>query len=113
MKTIVKKIDDSEWVKNPAHRELYVNTLLDDRDNENVVVRLAKLMPGGEILPHTHKNQETFYFLDGEGSVLINGERKRVGKGELVNAPAGCEHGIINDTGKEILLYCVFSPIVK
>jgi quercetin dioxygenase-like cupin family protein len=109
--TIVKKIDDKKWVKNPIHREVYLNTLLDENENQNVIVRLAKILPGGEILPHTHKNQETFYFLEGEGSVLINGERKRVKKGELVNAPAGCEHGILNDTSEEILLYCVFSPI--
>ncbi|AYO29345.1 cupin domain-containing protein [Biomaibacter acetigenes] len=109
--TIVKKIDDEKWVKNPIHREVYLNTLLDENENQNVIVRLAKILPGGEILPHTHKNQETFYFLEGEGSVLINGERKRVKKGELVNAPAGCEHGILNDTSEEILLYCVFSPI--
>ena len=109
--TIVKKINDEKWVKNPIHREVYLNTLLDENENQNVIVRLAKILPGGEILPHTHKNQETFYFLEGEGSVLINGERKRVKKGELVNAPAGCEHGILNDTSEEILLYCVFSPI--
>lgn len=109
--TIIKKIDDSKWVKNSTHREVYLNTLLDESENQHVVVRLAKILPGGEILPHTHKNQETMFFLEGEGSVLVNGERKRVKMGELVNAPAGCEHGILNDTQKELLLYCVFSPI--
>lgn len=113
MEAKVKKTDENGWVKNPAYREVYLNTLLDESENEHVVVRLARILPGGEIMPHTHKNQETFYFLEGEGSVLVNGERKRVKKGELVNAPAGCEHGILNDTDREILLYCVFSPVVK
>jgi quercetin dioxygenase-like cupin family protein len=113
MEAIVKNLREDGWVKNPAHREVYLNTLLDEKENDHVMIRVAKIMPGGEILPHTHKNQETFYFLEGEGSVLVNGERRRIGKGELVNAPAGSEHGIINDTDREILLYCVFSPIVK
>jgi len=111
MQTVVKKPDEGKWVKNPAHREVYLNTLLDENENLSVIVKLAKIMPGGEITPHTHKNQETIYFLEGEGNVLVNGRRKRVKKGEMVNAPAGCEHGILNDTGREILLYCVFAPI--
>lgn len=111
MQMVIKKVDESKWVKNPAHREVYINTLLDENENKNVIVRLARIMPGGEIMPHTHKNQETFYFLEGEGSVLACGERKRVKKGELVNVPAGCEHGILNDTDREIVLYCVFAPI--
>lgn len=111
MRTVVKKPDESKWVKNPAHREVYLNTLLDENENLSVIVKLAKIMPGGEIMPHTHKNQETMYFLEGEGNVLVNGQRKIVKRGEMVNAPAGCEHGILNDTGREILLYCVFAPI--
>lgn len=113
MKAIVKNLKDEKWVKNPSHKEVYLTTLLDEKENENVIIKVVKIMPGGEILPHIHKNQETFFFLEGEGSVLVNGERRRVGKGGLVNVPAGSEHGVVNDTDKEILLYCVFSPILE
>ncbi|TZE81326.1 cupin domain-containing protein [Calorimonas adulescens] len=111
MKSIVKNPSEVAWVKNPIHKETYLKTILDEDDNENILVRLARIMPGGEIVPHTHENQETFYFLEGEGLALVNGERIRVKEGQLVNAPAGCEHGVINDTDKEILLYAVFSPL--
>ncbi|MDI3481213.1 MAG: hypothetical protein PWQ97_868 [Tepidanaerobacteraceae bacterium] len=111
MQTLIKKADEKKWAKNSSHREVYINTLLDETENKNIIVRLAKIMPGGEIMPHTHENQETIYFLEGEGSVLADGERRRVKKGGLVNVPAGCEHGILNDTDGELLLYCVFAPI--
>lgn len=112
METIIKRIDDSRWVKNPTSREVYINTLLEKSENEYVEIRIVKVMPGGEIIPHTHKNNEYFYLLEGEGSALINGERKRVKKGDLIFAPAGIEHGLLNDTDAEIKLYCIFAPIV-
>lgn len=111
MKTIVKNPEELEWVKNPMHKDTYLKTILDEYDNQNIIVRLAKIMPGGEIVPHTHENQETFYFLKGNGLALINGEKTRVKEGQLVNAPAGCEHGVINDTDSELILYAVFSPL--
>ncbi len=111
MGTIVKNTQEIEWVKNPAHRDTYIKTILDENDNQNIIVRMVRIMAGGELVPHTHDNQETFFFLKGEGLALVNGQRIRAEQGQVINAPAGCEHGVINDTDSEIILYAVFSPI--
>ena len=46
--------------------------------------------------PHYHKiSTELYYVLDGEGSVMLDGEERAVRKGSMVHIPPGVVHGAI------------------
>ena len=54
---------------------------------------------------HKHgQNEEMYIILEGEGTMTINSEKVKVKKGDMIlNEPNG-EHGLINDSDKEIEL---------
>ena len=46
--------------------------------------------------PHYHKiATELYYVLDGEGSVMLDGEEREVRKGSMVHIPPGVVHGAV------------------
>ncbi len=46
--------------------------------------------------PHYHKiSTELYYVLEGEGSVMLEGEERAVRKGSMVHIPPGVVHGAI------------------
>ena len=46
--------------------------------------------------PHYHKiSTELYYVLEGEGSVMLDGEERAVRKGSMVHIPPGVVHGAI------------------
>lgn len=110
MSTLLKELNGSEFIKNPKHREVYNRYVTGKDENDRLSASIVKIMPGGEIIPHTHEVLEVFYILEGEGMALVNGERKPAGSGSVIIAPPGEEHGVLNTGEKEILMYAVFSP---
>jgi len=64
--------------------------------NEAVVMRV-EVAPGGAAGRHTHPGDEISYVLEGEGQLLIDGERPRTLKaGEAFVVPAGKVHDARN-----------------
>ena len=64
--------------------------------------------PGQEQKGHVHGAQDKIYVvLEGRGTFQVGGERKALGPGEATMAPAGEEHGVLNDS-KERLKVLVF-----
>jgi glyoxylate utilization-related uncharacterized protein len=60
---------------------------------ERVVVEIAYDGRGGKPPPHFHPSQEeSFEVLDGEIDVLLDGERRRLEKGDTLLVPAGTPH---------------------
>ena len=110
MKSILKNQNDIEFVKHPKHIEVYKKDLTNNDENGRLSAHYLHIMPGGEIVPHTHEVLEVFYVLSGSGSALINGEQQRVTEGSIIIANAGSEHGLKNDGTEIIELYAVFSP---
>ncbi|WP_030019572.1 cupin domain-containing protein [Streptomyces monomycini] len=68
-------------------------------------IDLAVLPPGTSIGRHRHgADRETYVVLDGSGLMFRDGEEFRVGPGDIVvNAPQG-EHGLVNDSERELRL---------
>ena len=63
--------------------------------------------PGHKTPPHVHTTaHEMFFILSGSGEAFCNGTRFRVGAGDTVVFPPGCEHGIDSDSG-ERRMYCL------
>lgn len=110
MEMIIRNEETLEWVKNPKHKEVYLKHLVTSKDNDRLSAHIVKIEKGGEIVPHTHEIMEVFYFMKGQGLALVNGERIKAEEGSVIIAPAGAEHGLINDGNEEIILFSVFSP---
>ena len=63
--------------------------------------QLWELEPGVSEGSHTHEGEdsleEVYYFLDGIGSMWVDGEDVPVAAGDLVLVPPGADHGFRND----------------
>lgn len=110
MDSIIRNQKDVEPVKNPKHNEVYGRLLTSEKENGRLSAHLTTVKPGGEIVPHIHEVLEVIYVIQGEGSALVNGERKRSEPGTVLVANIGSEHGFINTGDSDLVLFCVFSP---
>ncbi len=61
---------------------------------------LSRLAPGGQIDPHLHSFEESFYVLEGELSVLVGESAHSIGPGHYGLIPTGTRHGFRN-TGSD------------
>ncbi len=104
----IKDIKDNEWQPHPDSPGVFVKGILSGKEGLGFKTAYVKILPGCELLPHTHDVTEVFYFISGTGSLLLNGERVECGEGSVVVAPAGVEHGTKNETGQEIYLLANF-----
>lgn len=67
--------------------------------------------PGQSQTPHTHDDQDKIYYvLEGRGRVSVGGREESLAPGEAVLAPAGSEHGLVNDGAEPLLVLVVVSP---
>ena len=110
MESIIRNQKDVESIKKPAHKEVYGKLLSEEKENGRLSAHLTTIKPGGEIFPHVHEVLEMIYIVQGEGLVLVNGERKKAEPGTVVVANVGSEHGFLNTGDTDIVMYCVFSP---
>jgi quercetin dioxygenase-like cupin family protein len=61
--------------------------------------------------PHTHGDQDKIYVvLEGRGRFSVGGDEEWLGAGEAVVAPAGVEHGLVNDGPDSLLVLVVVAP---
>lgn len=83
-----------------------------DRSNSPVQFQSlaeASLPQGGSTQPHYHKLSEEIYFiLEGEGTMTIEGESRKVSAGDAILIPPGKMHTI---TARESLRFlCCCAP---
>lgn len=73
---------------------------------------LMSLRPKEEIGMEVHpQNDQFFRFEKGQGEVIIDGHKYKVGDGSAVVVPAGAQHNVINVSAKEELkMYTIYSP---
>jgi mannose-6-phosphate isomerase-like protein (cupin superfamily) len=73
---------------------------------------LMSLPPGEAIGEEVHGHLDQFFrFEEGEGVVVIDKVKHRVGDGDAVIVPAGAQHNVVNTSKKESLkLYTIYSP---
>lgn len=71
-------------------------------------VDYAVLPPGSSIGLHRHgENEELYFIVDGSGLMTIDGERRRVGRGDLILNRPGGEHGLVNDSDRDLAIFVV------
>lgn len=62
------------------------------------------LMPGHSLYYHSHEyRDEIWTVVSGEGTALIDGEKRRVAPGDVISMPAGCRHTVFADTELQII----------
>jgi quercetin dioxygenase-like cupin family protein len=70
----------------------------DKTPTQDISMGTFEVPPGGELTLHYHSPQEIYYVLEGEATLLMNGDAKRLKSGMAVYIPAGSLHGVRNDS---------------
>ncbi|HEX7787746.1 MAG TPA: cupin domain-containing protein, partial [Methylomirabilota bacterium] len=61
--------------------------------------------------PHRHEGEDKIYYvIEGSGRFSVGGVEERLGAGEAVVAPAGVDHGLLNDGADVLLVLVVVAP---
>ena len=64
--------------------------------------------PGSTVGYHRHgDNEEMYIVLEGSGLMTIEGEERRVARGDMILNPAGGAHGLVNDSDGDIDLLVI------
>lgn len=73
---------------------------------------VMSLKPNEEIGMEVHEVTDQFLRIEqGEGKVIMNGEKQQIEDGSAILVPAGTEHNVINTSSeKELKLYTIYSP---
>jgi quercetin dioxygenase-like cupin family protein len=79
---------------------------------DDVLVKLFALGPGGAFDPHVHDDCENvFHLLEGEVIVTQDGTEETVAAPAVVHNPRGVEHGARNETDGRALLTASLCPL--
>ena len=99
-------IDDIE--KLTKENKFFRKVLFTGKHSQLVVMRLK---PSEDIGLEIHDNVDQFFRIDeGEGEVIIDGNKTQIKDGFAVVVPAGSEHNIINTGNTDLKLYTIYSP---
>ncbi|HET8575930.1 MAG TPA: cupin domain-containing protein [Methylomirabilota bacterium] len=78
---------------------------------DRTLLDLYCVAPGQSQKAHTHDAQDKIYYvLEGAGRFSLAGAEQRVEAGEALVAPAGVEHGLVNDGADPLLVLVVVAP---
>lgn len=105
MSELVKRV--AEHVGERAEK-FYKTTLF---RSDALLLGLNCLEPGQVQRPHTHDDQDKFYYVvAGNGRFWLGEEQVTAGAGEVVWAPAGASHGVANESGQRLTLLVGIAP---
>jgi quercetin dioxygenase-like cupin family protein len=67
--------------------------------------------PGQSQTPHRHEGEDKIYYvIEGSGRFTVGGAEERLEAGEAIVAPAGVDHGLLNDGSAVLLVLVVVAP---
>lgn len=79
--------------------------------SETLMLGLNCLEPGQVQQPHTHDDQDKFYYVvEGNGRFWLGDEQVTAVAGEVVWAPAGTVHGVSNEGETRLTLFMGIAP---
>ncbi len=105
MSELIKKISDHTG----AREEKFYKTTLFRTDT--LLLGLNCLEPGQTQKPHTHDDQDKFYYVvEGTGRFWLGEEQITAASGALVWAPAGLLHGVTNEGNGRLTLLVGIAP---
>ncbi|MCF8281807.1 MAG: cupin domain-containing protein [Bacteroidales bacterium] len=109
---MVRKLTDSACFR--AGDDTWLREILHPvNDNVRIDYSLAHayLEVGVSSLPHRLvTSSETYFFLEGEGCISINGEVLQVGKGDVAHVPANVDQFVQNTGPNRLVFPCIVTP---
>ena len=100
-----------EYKETPLGRVRWKTLLSADKTPSNkITMGMAELPPGEQLRIHSHPQAETYYILEGEGFVLLDGVRHSVSAGSVVFIPGDVVH-TIGATGQHLLKMVYSFPV--
>jgi quercetin dioxygenase-like cupin family protein len=69
-------------------------------------LRMLEIAPGGNTPDHSHDNEHENFVLRGAGEVMFEGERHKVGPGDVIFVPAGARHQYRNLGDEPFVFLC-------
>lgn len=103
MKGFIADIEELTEENTDFRRVLYTG--------KNLQLVLMALQPGEEIGEEVHEDRDQFFRIEeGEGEVVIDGQRTEVEDDDAVIVPAGARHNLINIGDAPLLLYTLYAP---
>jgi len=103
MKGYVDDIEQATLANEDFRRVVYTG--------RNLQLVLMTLPPGCDIGVEVHEDIDQFFRIEeGEGEILIDGERHRVQDDFAVIVPAGARHNVINTGEAPLRLYTLYGP---
>jgi quercetin dioxygenase-like cupin family protein len=83
-------------------------------ETPDAVIVAWYIQPGQEIAPHIHpQGQDTWTILSGRGDYYLDhaGNKQSIEMGDVVIAPAGSVHGVVNSSDESLVFISVVSPL--
>lgn len=73
-------------------------------------IAYAYLEPGQLSLLHTLEQAEVYLFVSGEGHINLDGNERRVGKGDCVVVSPKAKQSLMNTGDERLAFFCIVSP---
>lgn len=91
-----------------------IRSVVHATDDAAIVAWTVK--PGQRISAHVHpEGQDTWTILEGEGDYQLDpaGQTSRIAAGDVVVAPRGAVHGVLNTGSQPLIFVSVVSPALS
>ncbi|NIQ02730.1 MAG: cupin domain-containing protein [Nitrospinaceae bacterium] len=80
-------------------------------DTDKFFCDIYCLEPGQFQKVHTHAGSDkVYYVIEGRGKVTVGDEERELQPDEIVLAPAGQDHGVVNHTEDRLVLLVFMAP---
>jgi mannose-6-phosphate isomerase-like protein (cupin superfamily) len=109
----LKNIVDVPWVVFNRHSASALSKVLvgPADGSSNIGYNISSYAPGHYVEPHSHKvREQVYHILEGDGILVIDGVRHRVGPHDVAFLPPGVEHALYNEGVTNLVFIVVSGP---
>jgi mannose-6-phosphate isomerase-like protein (cupin superfamily) len=95
MGAVIRNLPEESWEKGIGPG-IVDKKIMGPNDSNFMLMGLARMEPGVKSPPHRHRYAQIFYFLEGTGQVIVDGQSHDVGPGTVARFVHAEEHTVIN-----------------
>ena len=79
-------------------------------DASHLTTTLVEIPAGGKQRMHDHPPEQVYFILEGNGTMTVGSETRRVGPGDCVFIPSGSSHGLSNGSDAPLRYFSAAAP---